>query len=308
MKNVNVLDDMVCPNCFVAITLEAECLSCTSCERNYLIDDGVPVFTERGDQKDLEEMQGLVEQIESNPERIVNDRDIFRLPNRPNSAARLKSEEKSFRFFDKNISNLQNKRILNISCGIGREASILLEKGVVDITILDISRPAVLYADKNLRLIYPFVHIRSVISDAVLLPFKQKEFDVVFVYGSAHHYEDFCKFLVQAMRVSSELYILSEPAHMGGVQWVFDRLGWNTEYGEIDTHRLYDNRILSMCDTLGFNVEIEKNSQYFPKALDFIGDNKLGIALWFGFLNVLDLVLPKSMRHSINLRITKVKH
>ena len=297
-------ESFVCPTCQSALTQSVECLRCDACDSNYELDRHIPIFTELGDAEDLEEMVELVALAKSQHQNSADRvREIFRLPNRPNNKARFRTEAKAFEFFDEKAPQPQNLKILNISCGIGREASLLIDRGVTDLTILDISSPAILYADKHLRECFPSLKLTSVVSDASLLPFKDNEFDLVFVYGSAHHYEAFETFIEQALRVSKKLIILSEPAMMGSLQGMFNTLGWNTEYGGVDTHRIDEHQVMQICSKHGYRFSSARVSQYYPKILDRLGDNPIAITLWFGFLSFLDVVLPKSMRHSLSFQV-----
>jgi len=84
-------------------------------------------------------------------------------------------------FFDKKAPQPQNFITLNISCGIGRVASLLIDGGATDLTILVFSGPAILSADKHLRNSFPILKLTGVVSDASLLPSKDDRFDLVFI-------------------------------------------------------------------------------------------------------------------------------
>ncbi len=81
------------------------------------------------------------------------------------------------------------------------------------------------------------------------------------VYRSAHHYGDLSRFLRSAGRVARNVVLLAEPATLGPLQPLLDRMGWNTEYGQLDTHRFDEERLRSAFASAGMSCETERLSQ-----------------------------------------------
>jgi len=71
-------------------------------------------------------------------------------------------------------------KILDLGCGNGRLYKILKNNGV-EYTGIDISKKLIEIARKN----YP--KARFIVADALNLPFKEKEFDLVFAIALLHH-------------------------------------------------------------------------------------------------------------------------
>lgn len=292
----------VCPACHGMLKTRESALCCASCGAQYPVREGIPVFTEDGDVRDLEEMQHLVERLESMDETAFPDPAArFRLPNRPFSLARHRTEKRAFDKFFRKYTDLDSLRILDISCGVGREAQMLLAAGATDITLLDISFPAVAYTRKTFPLYYPDRRLLYCVSDAAQLPFPDNTFDLVLVYASAHHYPDFRRFLSEVTRVSARLCLISEPARIVPLEGMMRYTGWNTEYGGLDTHRFHERRLRNQLKGAGMRYEIQRRFQYFPKMFDPLGDVRPFVVVWFGFLRFMELVCGRWLGHSLNV-------
>jgi len=124
------IGNLRCPNCKSKVYIEGQHIKCTKCKRIFEVREGIPIFSNGGNKNDLIEMENLVKQIESTPESEFSGVGMrFRLPNRKYSLGSRYSEEKIFRGFFRRFPDLSNLRILDLSCGVGREAHILLERG-----------------------------------------------------------------------------------------------------------------------------------------------------------------------------------
>ena len=296
-----MLSQLCCTDCSSPLNEAESELRCLRCSRTFEVRGGIPVFSEAGDLQDLEEMRALIARLKTlSDDQFPHPSDHFRLPNRAYSRARRLSEEVTFSGFLSRFPSLRDKRILNISSGVGREANILLEQGARSICLLDISYEAVSHARRTFSRMYPNRELSYVVSDACALPFADSSFDLVVVYGSAHHYSDLKRFLSSAVRVAQHVILLAEPAMMGPVQPLLDRAGWNTEYGEIDTHRFEEERLKSAFAAVGLRCETERLSQYFPRVLDPVGDRAPVVRGWMALLRTLNRFLPRSMHHSLN--------
>jgi len=295
-------ENYCCPYCHKEMILKDGKLRCPGCNRNYPIRSGIPVFSEAGDAEDLQEMAHLVSILESRESAAVQDRSaLFRLPNRPFSLGRQYTETKAFKGFFSRFSQLSGMRILDISCGVGREAHLLIKHGARNVHLLDISYPAVAYAKKRFSALYPEVKFQYCVSDACLLPFPDHFFDVVLVYASAHHYPDLGKFIQESSRVAEHICLISEPAEIRPFRGLMRLLKWNTEYGRLDTRRFNVSNVKACFKEAGMSYEVERMFQYFPKAFDRLGNSKIFVALWFSFLKLLDIFFGRVIGHSLNI-------
>jgi SAM-dependent methyltransferase len=291
-----------CPACRAALRREGDRLACAGCGASYEVREEIPVFFEAGDEADLQEMAELVARLEAAPASdLPGVADHFRLPTRRHDLGRRTAEEKSFRGFFRRFPDLSRLRILDVSCGVGREAQILLERGAAEVHLLDISYPAVRYARQAFGRFYPDRRLAFSVSDAGRLPYADGTFDLVLVYGSGHHYPDLDGFLSEARRVADRVVLLAEPARMGAAQRLLDAMGWNTEYGGLDTHRFDEAELRRRLAAHGLRCETERLFQYFPRALARMGDVRPLVAAWFGLLGVLDVCVPRDLRHSLNV-------
>lgn len=295
-----------CPMCKSDIGLSHSTLVCTSCRHCFEIRNGIPIFSELGDEHDLAIIADFVKQLDALPESECPDvGKRFLLPNFKYSLAKRCSENKTFKGFFSRFSDLSHLRILDLSCGVGREAQILIEGGATDLHLLDLSYPAVEYAKCTLEKYYPDCNLHCIVGDACHLPYSEQYFDVALVYASVHHYPDLNQFIDEVSRVSKNVCLLAEPAQMGPVQWIIDWVGWNTEYGSLDTLRLNEEKLVECFSAKGMTCETERMFQYYPKLLDVFGNNESFVKVWFAFLNFLDIVLPKGTTHCLNLFANK---
>lgn len=310
MFNEKYLENLRCPFCKSDLITNGSGLGCKNCTREYEIREEIAIFTEEGDKDDLEEMKSLTRQLESMPDSKLNSEvtgidAYFRLPCHKHNLGRSFSEKKSFEIFFSRFPDLSRLRILNVSCGVGLEAHILLEHGLNDLYLLDISFPAIRYLKRRLEKFYPQRDLHYFVSDACLLPFPEDFFDIVFVYGSAHHYRDINLFLKESSRIAKNICLITEPSRLGSLQWVLDLIGWNTEYGGLDTLRFDENVLRSFISELGMKCDIERIIQYYPKALNIFGNNRGFVCAWFSFLQLLETLMPKSVRPTLGLYASK---
>lgn len=298
--------ELVCPECKLLMIENNSVLVCKECSKEYEVINSIPVFSTNGEQEELLLMESFVRDLESaSAESFQVPSDRYRLPIRPNNLARRRSEYRSLKNFFKTFPDLAEKSILNISSGCGRECKLLLERGAKHITLLDISYPAVEYSKKLFAHDHPDADLTYIVSDASVIPFRADSFDIVYIDGSAHHYNDLQKVLSNCLKVAPLVYFIAEPAVMGWMQQVLDFFGWNSEYGDMESHRLSETQVKRICKKNGFKCDTERLNQYYPRILDRFADNKYFVNLWFIGLRILDLVLPHALRHSLNVRISR---
>lgn len=292
-----------CPFCKEQIYFDRKKLHCRKCKKVFEVKEGISIMGGEDDKEDLIEMKKMVKKLQMIPESKFADISMhFWLPNRPYNLARRLSLEKSFRGFLSRFPRLSKLRILNLACGTGREVEYLLKKGAREIYLVDISFPAVKCARNCFKKFYPRkTSLFYLVADAHFLPFSDKFFDLVLIYASVHHFRNLRPFLKEATRVGKSICLLAEPAKMGIVTGLLTFVGWGTEYGKLKTVRLDEKKLVDAFEKLEMKCKTERLLQYYPKVFDCLGDYPLFVKGWFLFLEILEKVLPRQIRHSLNL-------
>lgn len=302
----NAVAILRCPVCYAGLVSTEIEFACRGCGRLFSFENGIAVLhSDVEHTADLQEMSRMVGEMESKENTFATRELFFRLPHRPHSFALQMSERKSMASVIEHISALPNPKILNVSCGLGREGQLLLDAGIQELHLMDISKPAVRYAKRQFMRFYPDRRLFFTVGDALHMPFKNDAFDVVFVYSSAHHYADVIQFLVEGLRVAREVILCAEPAKMGIFQHFLTMIGWNTEYGDVQTDRLDLQKIFEFSRLHNVLSRDERLWQYYPKSLDRIADEKLIVRCWFYLLSILDALTPKNIRHSATIFLKK---
>ena len=139
------------------------------------------------------------------------------------------------------------------------------------------------------------------------LPVVHDAFDLVVIYGAIHHYHELRQSIHELARVARAACAMSEPALMGLLQHPINLLGWNTEYGGIQTARLSESQLNPLFQEVGMDVVYDRQFQYFPPAFERAGNWKPFVQGWFFFLKLLDRMLPSSWAHSISFYAAKNK-
>jgi SAM-dependent methyltransferase len=228
--------------------------------------------------------------------------DATSLPNRRNTKARYQSESKSLeRLREKYGHVFRNGRVLDFSCGAGRASRIAATLGAREIWVADITYSPVRYCLDVLRKAFPSTTFHGVVAASDSMPFEEDFFDAILIYGSLHHYPNMAEFLERCSKISHHVFILAEPASLGFWQKAIDKFGFSTEYGDAHTDRVDEKELTGALAKCGMNVESDRINQYFPKSLDFVGNFAPFYTAWFFGLRVLDKLLPREWRHSLNI-------
>ena len=133
MKAVAGAPSWRCPRCGakdLAAAAGSNRLCCRSCPATFAIVDEVPCFApgpyQLALQADLEEMAGFVDVvIERRTAWSPADPGCFRLPDRHVRSV-LAQEQVEIPWLARTLGPLAGQRILNVSCGLGRDADILV--------------------------------------------------------------------------------------------------------------------------------------------------------------------------------------
>ena len=104
---------------------------------------------------------------------------------------------------------IKNKSVLDVACGSGYGVKILLEHGAKNVIGVDNSKETIFHAKKY----YGLKNATFVLADALKLPFKNNEFDVVTSFETIEHLKNRDLFIREVKRVLKErgLFILSTP-------------------------------------------------------------------------------------------------
>ena len=99
---------------------------------------------------------------------------------------------------DKNITNIQNKQIIDIGCGGGIYTKELAHMGAKSVVGLDFSREILQAAKENCSGV---PNISFIQGDAHSIPYPNETFDLVISRAVIHHLQDIPTFLREASRI-----------------------------------------------------------------------------------------------------------
>lgn len=194
--------------------------------------------------------------------------------------------DKELETMKKLLPPLEDIKILNIGAGYGNEAEYFKNWGANDIVLTDISSEFLKTAAKRVSPRYSFA------ANAENLPLANKSFDIA-IFGSAlHHVPHPMKALKEAARVSHAVAAFGEPHDMRWMKHILNRMNWNTEYGDLDTHRFSVDNVMNALKRMGLNTTHTTNFIWFPLTkVKNLSNNKLFVDGYFLFLRLLDATL-----------------
>ena len=104
---------------------------------------------------------------------------------------------------------LKGKRIIDIACGTGYGAKLLIDCGASEVVGIDISTEAIEFAKKKYQ--HPSLHF--LISDATKTSFKENTFDCVVSFETIEHLKNYRNFKTEVQRIlkPSGTLIISSP-------------------------------------------------------------------------------------------------
>ncbi len=204
-----------CARC-MTYEIEAGILSC-SCRTVYPVADGIPRMLHDA----LDELDSFSETYRNN---ILSTGALAALYKSETSLREQKKTKASFGYqwlrynandaledqtvflSDSQLSaeDIKNKLLLDAGCGMGRYTAVAAGKGA-EIIGLDLSK-SVLKAYEKIRPL-PFAHIIQ--ADIMRLPFREKQFDVIYSLGVLHHTPDARQAFLQLAKRLKENGIIS---------------------------------------------------------------------------------------------------
>lgn len=132
------------------------------------------------------------------------------------------------------------KSVLNIACGRGREAKLILEHKPQRMILADFSFTQLTYALSYLGQASP---VAGLCCFGESLPFKDKSVDVCFIEEALHHFRDPEEGIREMARVARRFVVIDEP-RKGAVRGFLNRvfvlcgLKEDVEHGHFQAYRL----------------------------------------------------------------------
>ena len=207
-----VSDVLCCPDCRSDVTVTAEQVACTSCEKRFPVEEGIPLFAELGVNLDVElEAQEAGPATSADYQEQYQDVDDAAEYNQEYKDELFKrwSTNREYALLEKLLSSQPKcERLLDLPCGggrlspqIGKYTDLLLES--------DIGKGQVLYARKNSTLEIPQFFMTST---AFKLPLKDNAVDAVVCVRLNHHMptrQEREQLMNEILRVSKRFVIMT---------------------------------------------------------------------------------------------------
>jgi ubiquinone/menaquinone biosynthesis C-methylase UbiE/uncharacterized protein YbaR (Trm112 family) len=163
-------------------------LHCLSCNKQYRVVDGIPVFViqENEDGRAKKDIQRFWSQLYK---RVYAENDLSTIQNEltqhVSELERLFCHRRHLAVTEMPIRELRGKRVLEIGSGAGAHSAFIAYKGA-DMFSIDITTERVVATSKKLDLIGSGENI-ALQADAEYLPFPDDHFDIVYSNGVLHH-------------------------------------------------------------------------------------------------------------------------
>lgn len=193
-----------------------------------------------------------------------DDKNLVELNNATHNPLKLWEKEVASNYFP------QNARILDVGCGMGREAFNLYDIGF-NITAIDISEKAIkgakkLAAESNRNITF-------LLTDGINLPFDDNSFDVVIIwnqtFGLIYNESNQVAFLKECKRVLRDNGIISFSGHereyeeMNYPQCLIDKKFFPYKYEDIYWEIFTMDELKEMAQKSGFNIlKCQRGSLY----------------------------------------------
>jgi len=181
-------------------------------------------------------------------------------------------------FFNLSIKDIDitDLKILNLGGGYAREAEFLSQSGAKQIVILDIALGQLLSA-KNRVEKHNLSNVFLINGDAESSPFKNKTFDLVYIFLAIHHFPNHERCLLQIFNVSKSFVFVDNMNHY--ITKFLNLFGlYKKEWCGIEPNRINDLEIRRLFETNGVKYRIYYyfcppyygNNPYVKKMIDFV--------------------------------------
>jgi SAM-dependent methyltransferase len=219
----HLVELLVCPRCLGDLLLADDGFRCTSCERNFPVVDGIPVFLDDLDAAGHDELDHGADPADGHhaPDADHKHRQAEHFDRmaaeefeieRPRGAPRLYGwllAEKFRRSVAPIGTQLAGSTVLTVCGGSGMDAEFLADRGASVISS-DISMGASRRARERAR--KHGVNMVPIVADVERLPFRDGSVDLVFVHDGLHHLEQPETGLREMTRVARRWVAVTEPA------------------------------------------------------------------------------------------------
>lgn len=153
--------------------------------------------------------------------------------------------------------NLQNKAIINIGGGHGREAEFLINSGAKEVFLVDIA-PGQIESAKLRKKNHHLNNLNIKMGDAESLDIESKKYDISYIYMALHHFPSHERSINEACRVSKEIVFVDIMD--AGITKFLNLFGLYKEEGiGIKPNRLKEKEVEKFLDDNNMLMEI----QYF---------------------------------------------
>lgn len=286
-----MVKNLACPYCHRLLKKTKNGVVCVGCKKTFPLKDNILIFLSEGQKRkflsDLEFTKKYVQALKKKKKNdLLSKNREFWERERGKSLAAQMVDQKAFETLIKLAGeDFRQFLVLDIGAGGGKEAEILFNLGVKKVVCLDISFDFLKLAKERLKK----HNAEFIIADGESLPFKDKVFDLAIFFGSLHHFPHPQKGLKEAARVAKRVALVGEPAKMGTVEKIMKFLGWQTEYGGIQTWRFSPQEIKEILEKEGMEVNFKTNFIWFPFfLLGKFKNNQKFLTTYFFFLKILD--------------------
>lgn len=240
---LNTCEILCCPGCRRALDpvgatrgfIDEGALRCSSCEREYPIHCGIPIFL--GDLLSVKAAEKDFAALDEHSKQKVLQREWHDRENFDRSYKRADYASRTFfsyllyyqmREMERLLSQARYSRVANICAGHGFELEFL-SRFCRDIVAVDISWNSLRVALN--RACELGLNVEAVCADAENLPLRDGTFDLVFTHHSLHHLPRPVRGLEEMIRVTSHGIAVCEPVK-GFARTVLTRSGVKAQFEE----------------------------------------------------------------------------
>ncbi len=285
--------ELFCPACHKSLSVSKRTVICKTCKKHYPLKNNVLQLWSIKDEKKSKGKDVIEKELaftsSLSKKKTQHEAEEFIIRDTQGCYAAKKIDEKGLGDIKKLLpTDLSKLRILDIGAGYGKEAEYLLRWGAKYLVLTDLSPDFLSIAANRIRAKYVFQ------ANAEHLPVKSKSFDIALFGSILHHVPDPFQALDEACRVADIVAAVNEPSDMYEFKWILEKTGWNTEYGNLKTHRFNPTVLKKYFMTKGYSFRYTTDYIWFPiTKLKNISNNKAFVDTYFSLLSLADILLPR---------------